>query len=582
MCSKDVAQSVHVQDSQGNFYCEDCWNANQKSNSQKVIVRIRRGAASQQVVIPGQSVSIGSGEENDLILPLAWVRAKHLIVRHDAGVTRASTIDSQAQAFIGSEAITTAGAMLPPAGSITIPAPVGLPITLKFFFDGADKGAVLIDEADTFNTVPPGGEIAGVSPLDESPSVFAANLETPAPPKAKKRPLPRQAIGLIGFGVVLAIVIAALLWNDVRRSLYRATVAQDYTQVVQNIAQAKNLIDKGQYVEAKAQIDEATRVAGNRPSFTDQILILKEMSGRPEIKFGGLGYIKMERQWLPPETAAAWQAARAQDDPQIQTYFAQAKSAFAANKDLESAQRECDQALALMAAEPVHPHPMQKEFTALRDTIHDRLVAVAMTAKGLVLFDKRWVTPAERFRLQQIAKGLAEYKGVWLTKDAAFAAEQKDKGLVLYQGHWMTPDAAEVARGYVKYEGAWMTPAQREQRINDRPHAVKNQAEQQAAAEQKAEQKQKDKDAIEAKYPDAYQMSQEFVKDILKTPGSAQFQPFNSPKVKVSYADGWYTVAGVVDAQNSFGVALRSRYICKLKPVGANHWQADNTYLVDN
>ncbi|HEX4054697.1 MAG TPA: hypothetical protein VHX86_10570 [Tepidisphaeraceae bacterium] len=103
----------------------------------------------------------------------------------------------------------------------------------------------------------------------------------------------------------------------------------------------------------------------------------------------------------------------------------------------------------------------------------------------------------------------------------------------------------------------------------------------QAAAEEAAEQ-QREQAAIQARSHDAYTMSQEFVKDQLKSPATAQFQPFDSPKVSVTYSDGWYTVYAVVDAQNGFGALIRSSYICKLKPIGGDQWQADSTDILDN
>jgi hypothetical protein len=266
--------------------------------------------------------------------------------------------------------------------------------------------------------------------------------------------------------------------------------------------------------------------------------------------------------------------------------FDQAKADLAAKTDLESAEQSCAGALALMAAEPVHPHPMQQPMTALRDQIHASVITLAMTAKGYVLYNNRWVTPAQQFLLEQDAKGLALYKGKWISKSAAFTAMQADRGLVLYRGKWVTPDDVKIAQGLVKFEGAWVTPSRKAENIRQRQATAKMQEQRieqaRTAAAQKAEEKRKAQDAIEARYPEAYQMSQEFVKDILKSPASAQFQPITSPKVHITYADGWYMVTAVVDAQNTFGVALRSTYLCKLRPSGVDHWEAGNTYLKDN
>lgn len=74
----------------------------------------------------------------------------------------------------------------------------------------------------------------------------------------------------------------------------------------------------------------------------------------------------------------------------------------------------------------------------------------------------------------------------------------------------------------------------------------------------------------------AYIMAQNFIKKRLKAPGSADFpsQVWNKEDVHVSkQADGGYRVAAWVDAQNSFGAKLRSKWVCELKPTSAEMWQ---------
>lgn len=607
ICAQEIVGQTGVQDEAGNNYCLVCWDARQEF-AQKIIVRINRGTFSRQIVIPAQAISIGSAEDNDIILPLPWVRPHHLLIQYDAGVARARTLDPAARALIIDRPISISGMMLPAVAKVTLPAPAGLPIILAFEFEDADEGMTILTQPTGKRAPTPVTEIVGVSPLDEERSIFDSPSQPAVHRRAQIKSWPRLAISLIGTAFVLAIVIAALSWNDIRRMLYSAAVDKQFTQVVQDITQAKSLIAQGQYIEAKSQIDDGLRLSANRPGFSDQYLILKAISAQPEIKLGGLGYVKMENQWLPPETASAWKSARTKDDPKIQSLFTQAQKTYNTyglaasavsgtsnstliNKtnlhdQLISALQSCDQALALIAAEPVHPHPMQQRLTDLRNSIHESLVAAEMTAKGYILYNNRWVTPAEQFRLEQDAKGLALYKGKWISKPAAFAAEQTDKGLVLYQGHWITPDQEKTAQGFVKFENAWITPAQRAEIIqtrHDQAQAKKQQLEQQELAAQKeAERKLAEQKAIEDRFPDAYQMSQEFVKDILKSPATAKFQPYESAKVRVTYANGWYTVTAVVDADNSFGVPIRSTYVCKLKPVTGNKWQSANTSLQDN
>jgi hypothetical protein len=72
----------------------------------------------------------------------------------------------------------------------------------------------------------------------------------------------------------------------------------------------------------------------------------------------------------------------------------------------------------------------------------------------------------------------------------------------------------------------------------------------------------------------AYVMCQEFVKDQLKAPATADF-PYmtNSDVSVVSTGEGRYSVAGYVDAENSFGATLRTRYRCSVYWAGGDTWR---------
>lgn len=69
----------------------------------------------------------------------------------------------------------------------------------------------------------------------------------------------------------------------------------------------------------------------------------------------------------------------------------------------------------------------------------------------------------------------------------------------------------------------------------------------------------------------AFVMSQNFIRDQLKSPSSAQFPNITDKDVLVTAAkeDGGkcsFTVMTPVDSQNSFGAMLRSRFVVKLAP----------------
>jgi len=71
---------------------------------------------------------------------------------------------------------------------------------------------------------------------------------------------------------------------------------------------------------------------------------------------------------------------------------------------------------------------------------------------------------------------------------------------------------------------------------------------------------------------DAYFAVEMTVKKRLKSPSSADFCGYHS--AKISY-DGnrTYTVAGYVDAQNSFGAAMRTSFVGQVKQVSEYNWK---------
>jgi hypothetical protein len=69
-------------------------------------------------------------------------------------------------------------------------------------------------------------------------------------------------------------------------------------------------------------------------------------------------------------------------------------------------------------------------------------------------------------------------------------------------------------------------------------------------------------------------MAENFIKDQLKAPSTAEFSPHGETRVAYNEADDTYTVRGWVDAQNSFGAKLRSKYICTVRNTVGDRWQA--------
>lgn len=72
----------------------------------------------------------------------------------------------------------------------------------------------------------------------------------------------------------------------------------------------------------------------------------------------------------------------------------------------------------------------------------------------------------------------------------------------------------------------------------------------------------------------AYLKAQRFIKDQLRSPSSAEFPGLMSGEWRViTLEDGTYVASGWVDAQNAFGVTVRSRWTCHVQRLGDDAWR---------
>lgn len=69
------------------------------------------------------------------------------------------------------------------------------------------------------------------------------------------------------------------------------------------------------------------------------------------------------------------------------------------------------------------------------------------------------------------------------------------------------------------------------------------------------------------------------IKERLKAPSSAKFAPCYEYSITGDSASG-FEVRGHVEAQNSFGVMLRSRFIVRLRHLGADAWEVITADLI--
>ena len=66
-------------------------------------------------------------------------------------------------------------------------------------------------------------------------------------------------------------------------------------------------------------------------------------------------------------------------------------------------------------------------------------------------------------------------------------------------------------------------------------------------------------------------MCQRFVRNRLKAPSTAKFQPSRNATSRKT-GDARYVVTSYVDAQNSFGATLRSTWMCDIEYTGGQNW----------
>jgi hypothetical protein len=81
-------------------------------------------------------------------------------------------------------------------------------------------------------------------------------------------------------------------------------------------------------------------------------------------------------------------------------------------------------------------------------------------------------------------------------------------------------------------------------------------------------------------------MCEDFVKERLKSPGSADFPGVTSPDyaktTTLHNTKPWkYKVTGVVDSQNSFGAKVRSNYVCTVSTKDDKSWHLDDMQIAD-
>lgn len=67
-------------------------------------------------------------------------------------------------------------------------------------------------------------------------------------------------------------------------------------------------------------------------------------------------------------------------------------------------------------------------------------------------------------------------------------------------------------------------------------------------------------------------MCEDFVRERLRAPSTAEFGPSHEARVQPTADDRWF-VRSHVDAQNGFGAMIRSEWSCDARYVGEDEWR---------
>lgn len=78
----------------------------------------------------------------------------------------------------------------------------------------------------------------------------------------------------------------------------------------------------------------------------------------------------------------------------------------------------------------------------------------------------------------------------------------------------------------------------------------------------------------------AFIASQNFVKQELKAPSTAKFPTYDE-SMAVTNDGKRFKITSHVDAKNSFGATVRTRYICIVTHLKGDEWQLDTVQLLD-
>ena len=393
-------------------------------------------------------------------------------------------------------------------------------------------------------------------------------------------------------GVGFVALTAALAWWSMDASDVEARQVAIVSAASNLMYQAQASVSKEDYPTAKTKLDMAVQqLEGlDRPDADRLREEIRDALASEAVVEGNQGKVPLDDRWVTPDERTRELADRKQlqqnvdelDDligrflsGRIKTVVDLKDTEIAAVKNLRSElqaiegnirAKRFDEAQAAYSelVKRCESQFRRSDLVKYENTWMTRAAAKEseMIVRGFVKHEGEWVTPEEKERLVMTAKGMVQFDGQWVTPERRDELKMLAKGLVKYKDEWVTSAEKErremTDKGLVQYEGEWVTPFDRDNRIREKKQEMA---------------------------PKAYLISQKFVRSRLKAPLKAKFPDYRDNDVKVTLRDdGHYVIQAYVDAQNSFGTYLRSKYIVELWPLdeAGERWQRGDPVEFEN
>ena len=343
---------------------------------------IRFGPQERLYALERTSIIIGRDPHADLVVPAAWMEPYHLAVERVDDVLRIRRCSARAKVEVAGRPIGGEWELVDNNAEVRLRGPGNRHLDIRVRLVGVgplkinhvpqtsaglaeDHGALVITDG---SPVPAEQEQSGRGPFG-GPSISRERQKLGFPYSlfADRSNLP-FVITVLAVVMIVLPAFTAMMWQAHARAAWVQRHDADARLVQDQLDLAIDQMVQGRYTDAQRTLDTAQATIARYPDFTHEAAVLADLRASPEMQYGVKGYVQVDSQWLPPEVAHAWQAARVRDDPKIAELEAKAVAARQRG-DVKEALMACEEALAIIEGHPVKTHPRAAALTALRDEL---------------------------------------------------------------------------------------------------------------------------------------------------------------------------------------------------------------------